>query len=130
MYELQLPAIGRKLGAWQWNSTYSKAGLYKEVVGHAYILNIFTLFLLVDLIMTFLISVGYKALSRTMIGRDELGNYETEQWRQIWGAVLACGMKDGKCMRQSPGYPGSWPDSMSAPPDRKWWPQRWPSAGN
>jgi len=41
--------MGRQPGAWYFSATYSKAGPYKEVVGHAYIPNIFTVFLLIDL---------------------------------------------------------------------------------
>ena len=49
-FELQSPAMGRQLGAWHLNFTYSKTELYKEVAEHAYIPNIFTVFLLIDLL--------------------------------------------------------------------------------
>jgi hypothetical protein len=50
IFELQRPAMGRRLGAWYWSATYSKAGPYKDVVGHEYIPNIFTVLLLIDLL--------------------------------------------------------------------------------
>jgi hypothetical protein len=49
MSELKHYAMRRQLRAWHWSSTYSKARLCREVIGHDYIHNIFAVCLLIDL---------------------------------------------------------------------------------